>query len=165
MNINVKTKFKSCHTHASFNFFSLSFFAAAFCQINWPWCDMSYFLSQLSRAANTRCTMKWNTFWSSFCKLMQCLLKKSLKSERMVSITKSANSIFNKNERDFAPWSQVHNLATCNRKFAIWQLGNFAIWQFGNLARNAELTFNFGNFLNLELSILATFNFGNFQFW
>ena len=40
----------------------------------------------------------------------------------------------NKNERDFAPWSQVHNLATCNHKFAIWQLGNLATWQFGNLA-------------------------------
>ena len=38
-----------------------------------------------------------------------------------------------------------------------------ATWQFGNLARNAELTFNFGNFQNWELSILATFNFGNFQ--
>ena len=32
----------------------------------------------------------------------------------------------NKNERDFAPLSQVHNLATCNRKFAIWQLYNLA---------------------------------------
>ena len=70
--------------------------------------------------------------------------------------------IENKNERDFAPWSQVHNLATCN--LASWQFGKLAIWQFGNLARNAELTFNFGNFQNWELPILATFNFGNFQF-
>ena len=40
----------------------------------------------------------------------------------------------------------------------------FSNLQLGNLARNAELTFNFGNFQNWELSILATFNFGNFQF-
>ena len=70
---------------------------------------------------------------------------------------------FNKNERDFAPWSQVHNLETYNL-----QLGNLKIWKLDNLARNAELTFNFGNFQNWELSILATFNFGfnfgNFHF-
>ena len=47
----------------------------------------------------------------------------------------------------------------------IWQLENLAAWQFGNLARNAELTFNFVNFQNWQLSTLATFNFGNFQFW
>ena len=54
-------------------------------------------------------------------------------------ILKLANLYFkkNKNERDFAPWSQVHNLATCN--FQFWQL-----WQF---------------------SILTTFSFDNFQFW
>ena len=69
---------------------------------------------------------QWNEipFEVAFVNLCSVYWKKSLKSERMVSITKSANSIFNKNERDFAPWSQVHNLATCNRKFAIWQFGN-----------------------------------------
>ena len=36
------------------------------------------------------------------------------------------------------------------------QFSNLATWQL--LARNAELTFNFGNFQNWELSILATFN-------
>ena len=40
--------------------------------------------------------------------------------------------IVNKNERDFAPWSQIHNLATCN--LATWQFGNLAPWQFDNLA-------------------------------
>jgi hypothetical protein len=49
-------------------------------------------------------------------------------------------------------------------QFSNLQLGNLATWQFGNLARNAELTLNFGNFQNWELSILATFHFGNFQF-
>jgi len=49
-------------------------------------------------------------------------------------------------------------------QFSNLQLGNLAIWQLGNLARNAELTFNFGNFQFLQLSIFATFNFCNFQF-
>ena len=53
--------------------------------------------------------------------------------------------IVNKNERDFAPWSQVHNLATCNlATFSKKCWTHFQLWQ---------------------LSKLATFNFGNFQFW
>ena len=61
--------------------------------------------------------------------------------------------------------SQFSNLQLGN--LAIWELGNLnnmATWQFGNFARNAELTFNFGNIQNWELSNLATFNFGNIQF-
>ena len=87
------------------------------------------------------------------------------------------SSKYNKNERDFAPWSQVHNLATCN--LAIWQLGNLATWQFGNLAiwplGNLAI-WQFGNLENWQLSkfqkeilnspsILATFNFGDLQNW
>ena len=34
----------------------------------------------------------------------------------------------------------------------------FSNLQLGNLARNSELTFNFGNFQNWKLSILAIFN-------
>jgi len=45
--------------------------------------------------------------------------------------------------------SQLSNLQLSN--LATWQLGNLATWQFGNLARNAKLTFNFGNFQNWEL--------------
>ena len=60
--------------------------------------------------------------------------------------------------------SQFSNLQLQICNLATWQFGNLVIWQLDNLARNAELTFNFGNFLNLELSILATFNFGYFQF-
>ena len=50
---------------------------------------------------------------------------------------------------------QFGNLATWQfGSLAAWQFGNLAIWQldnlatqeFGNLARNAELTFNLGNF-------------------
>ena len=57
----------------------------------------------------------------------------------------------NKNERDFAPWSQVYNLATCN-----WDFGNLAIWQLGNLA-----TWQFGNLAIWQLGNLATWQFGN----
>ena len=58
--------------------------------------------------------------------------------------------------------SQFSNLQLGNLE--TWQLGNLATWQFGNSARNAELTFNFGNFQFYQLSFFATFNFGNFQF-
>ena len=76
-----------------FQLFFSSLLAAAFCQINWPRCHMSYFLSQLSRAANTSCTMKWNTFWSSFCKLMQCLLKQNILVFLLTCETKSLKSV------------------------------------------------------------------------
>ena len=43
-------------------------------------------------------------------------------------ILKQAKLYFkkNKNKRDFAPWSQVHNLATCN--FQFWQLSTLSIF-------------------------------------
>ena len=46
---------------------------------------------------------------------------------------------FKKNKNDFAPWSQVQNLATCN--LATFNFGNFQFWQFSILT-----TFSFDNF-------------------
>jgi hypothetical protein len=46
---------------------------------------------------------------------------------------------FKKKKNDFAPWSQVQNLATCN--LAPFNFGNFQFWQFSILT-----TFSFDNF-------------------
>ena len=89
---------------------------------------------------------------------------------------------YTREQRDFAPRSQIYNLATNSDfqfltiynfdNFQFWQLSILAIfnvdnllyWQISTLAVLAILaTFNFGNFQYRQFSILAIFNFSHFQ--
>ena len=112
--------------------------------------------------------INWDNFQMKFSILGHCVFSLLSSSYSPLILILSNSTLFpswktyyfmwwNKNERDFAPWSQVQNLATLQLGKKCWT--HFQLWQLSKLG-----TFNFGNFQFWHFSNLTTFSFEIWNF-